>query len=258
MKGRHCIYCLVFVFITSFSFAQKDSNKVKFSPSIRINVGVEFPSGIELGQLVSSFDEYANVGPCMSIYANVPINNSCFGIAGMLGYGLNTYNTFTVPNTYDATNVTSINAENYSIFTAMPGIYLIIPGKHISFDFRLSGGEVYFKTPQISYTGEFNNYALAPGYGVIENGTWIINGGSTNSFAIDIGVSLKTMVAKKIFVALNADFLYSDLHGGLTTTTQFTGKYNGIQSTYIYDNLYSFLYTDLSLFNITFGLGYKL
>jgi hypothetical protein len=258
MKGVHWKYCLIFVLIPFFSFAQKDSTKVKYSPYISINAGIRFPSGIQYGQFSSSFDTYANVGPFMNIYATVPINNSCFGIAGMLGYSLNTYNTFTIPNTYDASQVTSINAGNFGIFTAMPGIYVTIPGRSTSINFRLLGGLVYFKSPQVSYTGEFNNYALAPGYGVTEDGTWIIGGESTNSFAIDIGASLKVMFSKRIFGILNADFLYSGLHGGINTNTQFEGIYNGAQTTYSYENLYSFSYTYLTPLDITIGICYKL
>ncbi len=239
-------------------FGQRDSSKSKPSPSFSINAGIGLPPTFSLnilhfGAENNSYGYYALSGPSINMYLTIPLKNSHFGIAGMVVYGSNKFNL-----NYFNGDFPTYSSGNYNVITLLPGIIYRIPFKVNSIDFHLLGGALYFRTPIISHSGYFNNQALAPGYNVDMNGTWVANSINNISLCFDIGTSVKLMFSERFFVEFNADILYSGLDGGLTINSQFTGTYNGTQvngADYTYNG--GFYYNEMSLFNLSIGVGYK-
>lgn len=258
MKKASLFIPFFFLLLPLHSFSQKDSNKTKvlkdsakIKPfaSIAINIGAGLPSGISLGHSsLNSYAWYAKPGPCINLYGIIPIHHSWLGVAGLIGYQSNLYDTtgYSETGTYSTSILGSFN-----IYTAMAGLCASIFGKNADIEFRFLAGEIYFKAPEIVYSGALLNPLNLNGPGPAP-GTWEIMASSTSAFAYDIGASVKLPLGKKFLWIFNGDFLHSGLNGGLYQITQFT-PFNGGPGSQS-----GFEYGYMSSFSLTMGIGYKL
>ncbi|HTA27845.1 MAG TPA: hypothetical protein VK809_08650 [Bacteroidia bacterium] len=230
------------------AFGQKDTNKIKFYPFISINSGIGMPL---LQDNTNIYGTFALNGNVVNIYGIMPIKHSRFSIGGIIIYGSNKFDLYAYAKDIGSTTITSIGAENYDEYIVLSGVSLSIPGEYISIDFRLLGGPLYFKTPEIDYSGEFYTASLT---GSNEIGAWSVRQQSEVLFNIDIGSSIKFKLTKKLFGLLNADIIGTYPDNGYYMTTQFTSSIN---SSYNYvrqeNNTASLL-----LLNLTIGIGYRL
>jgi len=238
---------LILSLVPGFCYAQKDSSKPRAVTNITINAGAGIPSSLFSSEY-NEFGNYAKVGFFMSIQGIYPIHHSWFGFAGLIGYGTNTFDTAS----YSGTGTfSSFSHGSYKIYTVMPGICAIIPGQNASIEFRILAGNMYFKLPNITYTGELTNSGSLKGHPPV-GGTWNIISSGVSAFAYDIGTSIKLNVGKRFLWAFSADFLHSGLNGGINQVTKFSSFTGGINN----QTTATFMY--VTCFNLTTGIGYKL
>ena len=129
---------------------------------------------------------------------------------------------------------------------AMSGITLM-PLSHgrIQFGMHFLAGVLYYKTDGMAikgtYIGRMHYY-----FDFKE----VINSVETIASIYDIGMFIKGNVKKGFYGSISIDILHSALNGGLSPTIQYTPANPGDQG-------FSIRFSEMSLFNLTAGLGYR-
>jgi hypothetical protein len=225
-----------------------------------VNFGFANPEGAFASPFGSGYGGYALPGSVLHISFAVPLGHSNFGLAFMFGsynneYDLNNYiNYLSNSSTSNAYGPVTEGVNNvYSESSILGGLFVTIPIGRLSIDGRLMAGALLNSLPEQAYgkqdtAGNVSVYDLQTSY--------------PTSLAFDVGIGVRCLIAKfgrrQVCAMVNVDYLYSNVSYN-TTQEEDDTPYNSNpnnQVTYIYYNQVSG-HLPISLFNITFGIGYQ-
>jgi len=186
----------------------KDSNKYRSKAYVSINYGDGTPGG-SFHRVNSNGEGGALDGPTWSITAGIPIGHSHYGIAGMFEYEINSFNQplfETIIYQQRGLNINSylLNPSKYTETDELIGINATIPEGRVSFDARLMGGEVEVTTPALTYSSYYTSYtSQSP----IQPFTGNVASRSLGIAVVDIGITMRIQLYKKICATVNEDIL---------------------------------------------------
>ncbi len=230
---------------------------------VSVNSGYTIPQGSFAFNVSSGYGNYAMSGSTENISAGIPINNSNFGIALLVGYayhpfGINAYvNNISQRDTnssrggYQIVSGTPIYKET----NLMAGVFYTYPWKRFSFDFRALVGVMFCSFPDITYQAV--PYTIPPyaPYGYY-NEQWETFASSSKTSVYNLGAGVRYSFRRNTCIMLNVDMLYANP----TYSTNVQYLYYGNPSSFLPTSGSTtpiFGSMPISTLNITMGLGFQ-
>ena len=140
--------------------SSKNTHKYPTTGYISISDGYGFPMG-KFASKSGSFDNengagFAEKGNYTSLDFAAPIKHSHFGISASFGYYNNPLDNPAFNNNMSG----SYYYNNYTLYTAMAGLYVTYPFKHFSYDLKIQAGLCASTYPSFAYSGLYNYQPL--------------------------------------------------------------------------------------------------
>jgi hypothetical protein len=224
-----------------------------------INFGFANPEGGYAASTAGTYGGFGLPGTNINFSMAFPINHSNFGLAFMFGSYTNTYDNNNFIN-YISNSSNSGNYEYgsvsggidniYALNSIMGGLYVTYPLGRFSIDGRFMAGVLLSSLPEQAYGKEDTAGNVT---------TYDMQVSNSVSLAFDAGIGIRCLIVKwgrrQICAMVNLDYLYSNVPYSTVQVEDYYPSNPNILPTEIDNNINGTL--NVSLFNITFGLGYQ-
>ncbi len=272
-------YIFIYFFFIPFLCAAKKNDSIKsYKVNISINGGIGFPIG-DFGTALNLATTYVNSIPktsfgsigyftnggfakqglAFNLISEVFMDKANWGTVGFVGFNSNSINVQELIN-YSNTNAAPINLHyrglepdyssaesknNYENYNFQIGVFYETSASFLSLDLRGMVGVASCKSPALTfYSGQ-----VSSGDYSVDN----YNSVNAISFCLDLGLSIRANIIKRMFISLNADFIHAEPTFYLTESSNI----------YTYPNQFFVsrpypVDCPISIINTTLGLGYRL
>jgi hypothetical protein len=244
---KNIIISIAIIFIAISASAQSDKPKPK--GFLALNAGLGLPIGNFAGTDFNKNDQgFAILGVNFHLANGIPLFNSHFGIATKIDFGINPVDDVALRLAFrnsinnPSYNYTAKSLSNYTYSTTLIGLFITLPTKRFSFDYRLQAGIMYAKTPTLNF--------------IASNNTLIVNSTlyetNATAFAFNIGLGVRYSIVPKLCLLFNIDYL--DASPTFTSKSVTKTSIPGSTDT---ETSYTTSKQNISLINASFGIGWQ-
>ncbi len=247
MKTKKVLLAGLLVNIMNVAGAQ-DKSDLNSPPTgyFELGVGLTQPMGHFANEMGTSYGTYALPGNDFSLSFGVPIDHSYFGVAFMYSYYYNAYDINTYVDNIQVSDQTNsyypLRRDGYSENMIMGGLYVTIPAKRLSLDFRVLGGVALCALPEVDYGAEATSLTATNDF------EWDTYHSNSSAFAFDVGGGLRYRFWRTTLMA-GVDFVTTSVMAN--TTQQYTDQYGNASYTHISNTV------PISLMSYSIGIGYS-
>ncbi len=232
---------------------QRQKEEIASTPRgyIAVNSGFGAPVGNFAVNFGTSYGNYALPGQIQSLTAFVPVNHTNVGVAVMIGVHDNAYDVNSFVNNIQLTeaNANKIyladGSSDYQETSILAGVFYTIPVKRFSFDFRLMGGLLVCRLPEVQYEAYIPQTATA----AEQDFLWNSQPSSSQAFAIDLSAGVRYSLRRRLCLMGNIDFMHANVH--YASYQQYVDPNGNLIISPMTGN------TPISLVNISVGLGFE-